>query len=592
MKASRFLIALAMLAALLIPAPQASADSSSPLAGDALQPPTRPSIAGAADDPTPNLYQPSAFLAGKVAVQIIFVESNGAYEPSTRDWSNSQISAVSSQVGAALAWWSARLPNAQLSFDLTSRIVQSGYEPVLHGLAGESQWVGDTLHNLGITAPNYFDQAYAADAALRRERHADWATNIFVVNSAGTADGRLADGHFAYAYISGPFMVITSDAGPYGTHQIAPVVAHEFGHIFGALDQYAAAAVPCAQKSGYLSVPNSNSQANNCGTKYASIMLEPLTAYANGTIDQSALGQIGYRDSDSDSLPDPLDTAPTLQVQINQPSASARPTLTGTAVDQPYASPTGDQATINPIARIEYRIDGGAWVPLAPADGAYDGIGEAINAVLPLYDGQHTVGLRATNRVGASSAIASYTVALSGLGADPGYQISVPQISNSQAITLTLATPAGASVQISEDPYFSGAAWAPARPAFSWNLRDGEGPHWLYARFRSASGLESPVQVVGTTLDRTPPLGRALLVTRSNSTWIEIYAQDSATQISSMQITFSRDGTAAWQPFAATLPISIQSSTIYVRLRDEAGNVSVPIQALPTTPVWLPIAAK
>ena len=89
-------------------------------------------------------------------------------------------------------------------------------------------------------------------------------------------------GHFAYAYINGPFLVITSDAGPYGTHELSQVVAHEFGHIFGALDQYAAAGVPCAQQSGYLAIPTSNSQWNNCGTKNISIMLEPLSAYLPG----------------------------------------------------------------------------------------------------------------------------------------------------------------------------------------------------------------------------------------------------------------------------------------------------------------------
>ena len=69
---------------------------------------------------------------------------------------------------------------------------------------------------MGFTAANYFEQAYSADDSLRRARHADWATTIFIVNSTGKANGRFADGHFAYAYVGGPFLVITSDAGPYG----------------------------------------------------------------------------------------------------------------------------------------------------------------------------------------------------------------------------------------------------------------------------------------------------------------------------------------------------------------------------------------
>ena len=143
--------------------------------------------------------------------------------------------------------------------------------------------------------------------------------------------GRFAGEHFAYAYVNGPFMVITSDAGPYGIDQMDTVVAHELGHIFGALDQYASAGTPCTQRSGYLSVPTTNSQAGSCGTHEPSIMLEPLTAFVRGDIDRSALGQLGYRDGDGDSIPDPLDTAPAIQAQISQPAAGQTPCTVGIA---------------------------------------------------------------------------------------------------------------------------------------------------------------------------------------------------------------------------------------------------------------------
>jgi len=73
---------------------------------------------------------------------------------------------------------------------------------------------------------------------------------------------------------------------------------------------YAAAATPCTQQSGYLAVPTTNSQANNCGSHFICIMLEPIEAYAAGQIDPSALGQVGYHDSDGNGIPDPLDTKP------------------------------------------------------------------------------------------------------------------------------------------------------------------------------------------------------------------------------------------------------------------------------------------
>ncbi len=578
--------------ALIAPAAPAAADSSSPLLADALHAPAPQRLASSADNPVPDMYQPSAFLAGKVAVQIVFAESDGRYEPSSVNWQASQINEIQSRVATALDWWAQRLPNARLSFDLTSVVVNTGYEPIEHGLNTESQWVGDTLNSLGISAPNYFEQAYAADEALRQARGADWATTIFVANSAGTSGGRFADGHFAYAYINGPFLVITSDAGPYGTHELSQVVAHEFGHIFGALDQYAAAGVPCAQQSGYLAIPTSNSQWNNCGTKNISIMLEPLSAYLTNQIDDSALGQVGYRDSDRDAIPDLIDTAPVLQVQLDQPAGGGRPVLSGLALDQPYPSPSGELLSINTITKVEYRVDGGTWMQLPAADGAFNSVREQLSATLALYDGPHQVELRATNRVGARSAVRSYTLVVSGAGADPGYQVSAPEVSSSQSVTLGLSAPAGSQVQLSNSPSFGGAGWVAAASTLAWQLSAGEGQHTIYARFRDAQGLESPTLAAQVTVDRTPPTGYAWLRKSGGGTWLEILAHDTRSQVAEMQISSDAGAKTTWQPFQPELEINLQSDTIYVRLRDAAGNVTDPFAASPASPIWIPLAVN
>lgn len=576
--------------ALVAPAAPAAADSSSPLLSDALRAPAPQRLASSADNPVPDKYQPSAFLAGKVAVQLVFAESDGRYEPSTVNWKASQINEIQSRVATALDWWAQRMPNARLSFDLTSVVVNTGYEPIEHGLNTESQWVGDTLNSMGIGAPNYFEQAYAADEALRQARGADWATTIFVVNSSGSSGGRFADGHFAYAYINGPFLVITSDAGPYGTRQLSQVVAHEFGHIFGALDQYAAAGVPCSQQSGYLAVPTSNSQWNNCGTKNISIMLEPLSAYLTNQIDDSALGQVGYYDSDHDAIPDPIDTAPALQVRIEQPGVGGRPVVSGLAVDQPYPSPSGELLSINKIMQVEYRVDGGVWMALPAADGAYDSVREQLNATLALYDGPHQVELRATNQIGAQSAVRRYNLVVSGAGADPGYRVSAPEVSSSQSITLALAAPAGSQVQLSASPSFGGAAWLAAPATLAWELSAAEGQQTIFARFRDAHGLESPTLAAQVTLDRTPPTGYAWLRKSGGGIWLEILAQDARSQVAEMQISAGADAKTTWQPFQHELEINLQSDTIYVRLRDAAGNVTDPFAASPASPIWIPLA--
>ena len=151
-------------------------------------------------------------------MQVVFVESDGSAEPSTEDWSAPQIATVSAQIRAALDWWAARVPNAHVSFDMTIEVASSRYEPIAHDLETERLWVGDVLGRMGYIGASHFDQAYNADDTLRKAHHTDWATTIFVANSTNDSDGRFADGHFAYAYIDGPFLVVTSDAGVYGTN--------------------------------------------------------------------------------------------------------------------------------------------------------------------------------------------------------------------------------------------------------------------------------------------------------------------------------------------------------------------------------------
>jgi len=121
-----FLCVVLLLVSFSSPTRSAASSDGSPLAGDALQPPPHQSTLAAADDFKPSVFQPSAFLAGRVAVQLLFVESDGRVEPSTENWTNAQVTLATDQVTTALEWWRTQLPNAHVEFDLTSRIVRSG----------------------------------------------------------------------------------------------------------------------------------------------------------------------------------------------------------------------------------------------------------------------------------------------------------------------------------------------------------------------------------------------------------------------------------------------------------------------------------
>jgi hypothetical protein len=227
---------------------------------------------------------------------------------------------------------------------------------------------------------------------------------------------------------------------------------------------------------------------------------------------------------------------------------------------------------------------------LPASDGAYDSAVEAITDTLPLYDGRHSVEVRAINSVGAASALIKQTVEVAGVGAQPAYRVDAPKLSNSATVTLTLEAPPGSETQVSEDPFFGAAAWAPTTPHTTMRLGQVEGRHTVYVRFRDKNGLQSPSFPRAVTLDRTAPTGRVFLHSGA-AAWLEIQAADEGSGLAGIQIS---DGATQgmWQPFQATFPAPQDATSIWVRLRDAAGNVSAPIAAQRSGLVYLPFVAR
>jgi hypothetical protein len=318
-------------------------------------------------------------------------------------------------------------------------------------------------------------------------------------------------------------------------------------------------------------------------------MLDPVSAFANGQIDEGALGQLGYHDSDADGILDPVDTVPALELSVEQ-HGNGRPSVQGSANDEPYPTQSTRPTTINTIAKIEYRADGGAWSPLPTKDGTYGSVEEQVAATLPLYDGNHSVDVRAVNSIGAASPLSSQNVTVVGVGAQPDYQANVQKLSNSTTITLTLAAPAGAAVQISEDPFFTGAAWAPVQANASWQIDSVDGEHTLYIRYRDSAGLESPSFVSTILLDRTAPKGAAL-IHGNEQLWVELLAQDDVSGVVAVQLS-DETQQGAWQPFQPTMPLAQGAKHVEVRFRDAAGNVSAAIPARNSDQIYLPLVGR
>jgi len=383
------------------------------LVGDAFVAPPPAGLQPQDGSLAPGYSQTSEFFIGRVAVGIVLPESNGSHDPSTENWTQAERSLVWDKVTAAAEWWAAREPQAHLTFvydDGTAAPTATGYEPNNHPQSDQGLWISEVMSGKGYSGSNYFDQVRQYNSALRQTHQADWAFTIFVVDSSNDADGRFAggpDSYFAYAYLNGPFTVITYDNASYGAHNMDAVVAHEVGHIFGALDQYQAAAPPCTQPGGYLGVENQNGQAGGCASDVPSIMRGGISPYRAGAIDPYARGQVGWRDTDGDGILDPLDTPVTL-VSTEQSALPQQENVFafgGQLQQSSYPNSARSSVLINLFSRVQYRATAGQWVgewiDVQATDGGFDSLAETFTFTTdPLPGGTVTVEAQVTDRFG------------------------------------------------------------------------------------------------------------------------------------------------------------------------------------------------
>jgi hypothetical protein len=243
---------------------------------------------------------------------------------------------------------------------------------------------------------------------VRRRNDADWAFVLYVVDSLNDQDGMFSNGAVAYtADLFGPYSMLTWDNDGYHFANFDAVLAHEMGHIFGALDEYAppAPGYPSTGDltSGYLGVRNRNAVSGGT-TDYLCIMRgsnDTLNAFAGGVLCPSTIGQTGLRDGDSDTHPDVVDTRPAFSTRPETTAADGSVTLRGTVAERPRKRGVisggvyfrHDISILVPHA-LRYRVDSGAWQPLAATDGAFGEPAEGWALTTdPLTTGHHMLEL-------------------------------------------------------------------------------------------------------------------------------------------------------------------------------------------------------
>jgi len=507
---------------------------------DALRPPDRnvglfeaAALDAAPSSPTPGYDETSEYLIGSVAVGIVFLESNGAVDSSTETWTTTRESQVASEITSCLQWLANYNPDADVSFvfDINYR-VPTRYEPINRPHTSQGLWISDAMNYLGCSGTSYFTQVRDYANGLRDELGTDWAFTIFVVDSYDDPDGSFTDmtpggwHYFAYAYIGGPFLVMTYDNNGWGIGNMDNVVAHETLHIFYASDEYDNE----AKYSGYLNIRDNDGA-------YC-IMNPDASPGLIWSICSSTKQQIGWRDTDGDKIQDIVDTFPdtSLTSFLPDPTNDSTPTYTGTIKEIPYPNnnPYGSSrdVTINTIVIVQYRVDSGTWLSASATDGAFDEAEEVFTfTTQSLSSGTHKVEVRGTNSVGnVEPSPASDTVVIDTTSPVSSISYSSPSYPQAQTIYVSATT----SFTIAASDSISGIArtyyridsptWTTYTSPFTL-FGTSEGAHAIHFYSTDKAGNKETSKSISAILDtKAPTLSMAFPVneTAVNSTNVNI----------------------------------------------------------------------
>ena len=344
-------------------------------------------------------YDGSEYMLGDVWVTVVLLESDGSIDTETEDWTSSEIGRVKSEIQEGLQWWedtldattdssSANPLEFHIDFTYADSPVATGYEPITHSYSYQNAWIDDFLDAVGYnTGSSYFTDLALWNDAQRLANGTDWAYTVFVVDSSADSDGMFTDSYFAYAYLGGPFTVMTYDNDGWGIRRMGQVLAHETGHIFYALDEYSGSNSYYAY-SGYYNAQNLNAYDDNPdrSSRVASLMAESSlqsTAYANHTSSPTSLEMIGWKDSDGDGIFDILDVDLSLSGSGSYDSETGLYQFSGTSGVQTLSNQNsrggGNDITINTVDELQYRLNGGNWVTAATYGGHSETVGFSLS---------------------------------------------------------------------------------------------------------------------------------------------------------------------------------------------------------------------
>ena len=374
--------------------------------------------------------QTSTYMIGTVSLTIIIVQSTAA---GADQWTPIQINNVMSQMRSGADWW-------EMMFDLhnpgsVARLTYIlDYKDAETPLKTESDpgrdfnvegdflgnWTREASIALGY-GPDVHPGMRAYSNDQRDAYETDWAYICYVVHNVhGNATS--GEGRYGWAFVGGPFTVLSYDNVGWGWENLGMVLCHETGHIFNAADEYGDSDYNSIM--GYLGIQNVFARTLDKGTTPnpdhdgGAIMAVMVDVYYHRPETQpwGTLHQIGWRDSNGSGILDILDTPLTLEgpTGIYDSVAGtfnfyAASSVTVLINENPHWGDWG--ITINTVDAVQYKVDDGEWITL---DTRYGGTTNVYVDEVIEFDaislGRHIIYLRTyCVRTGVSSEEASYS---------------------------------------------------------------------------------------------------------------------------------------------------------------------------------------
>ena len=317
------------------------------------------------------------FLAGKVAISVVFVESDGSIDPNQDDWTQQERDFAMQTVKDMEDRFVELAPaQAELQFirnpAMNPITVTTGYEPVAkhhtdHRDNGQmAEWTADVFEKLGSPKlgsdwGSVQRQARKLNVQIRNSLNADFS--IFILCMAGPTPYSMAFGEWASNGGAGGFT-------PTHRYYHKAVFMHELAHCFGANHCHQGSVLGgLPGPGGFLGYDSGSSSPPCIMGSFGPPSGDQLCWFNH--IPQGTQGQVGWTDLDQDGILDLLDTRPEIEFRTSGMVASdgLRHKL--------YGGPK--LAFRQRIASARARVKGGSWKPLAAVDGAFDSALEALN---------------------------------------------------------------------------------------------------------------------------------------------------------------------------------------------------------------------